>query len=85
VSRGRDENLGVSLGTRQGILESEQDLHGAIDKTDNTPRTATPCRGGERWSSSQLLLEDGILAGNRAVDKGRVTRPLGAVDSKAVE
>jgi hypothetical protein len=32
-----------------------------------------------------LLLEDGILAGNRAVDKGRVTRPLGAVDSKAVE
>jgi hypothetical protein len=31
VFRGRYENLGIRLGIRQGILESEQDLQGATD------------------------------------------------------
>jgi hypothetical protein len=39
VSRGRYENLGIRLDIGQGILESEQDLHGGIDGTDTTVRT----------------------------------------------
>jgi hypothetical protein len=31
VSRGRYENLGIGLGIRQGIFESEQDLQGGTD------------------------------------------------------
>src|SRR5262249_21470407 len=35
VSRGRYEYLGIRLGIRQGILESEQDLQGRLRLTRN--------------------------------------------------
>ena len=77
VSRGRDKDLGVRLGIRQGVLESKQDLHSAIDETCTTARAATPVAAVKRWIPSQLLLEIGTLARNRAVDKWRVARQLG--------